>query len=214
MNDVEKVAYEAKLPGAKDPAGVLRMMVEGNKRFAAGTPQTPRRQPSDFLPLAEGQNPLAAVVSCADSRVTPELLFDLGIGELFVIRLAGNLITGTGAAIEGSLEYAVAELGIRLVMVLGHSGCGAMKAAIKHADDDDPLPGALGDLVDLITPAVNTARKMKGDLLDNVIRANVVRGVRRLRTLPTFSDAAKDSKVMVVGGIYDLSTGLVDTFEV
>jgi carbonic anhydrase len=202
------------LPKDGDPATILKLMIEGNKRFAAGTPLTPRRKPSDFLPLAEGQKPLAAIVSCADSRVTPELLFDLGIGELFVIRVAGNLITGTGAAIKGSLEYAVAALGVRLIMVLGHSGCGAMKAAITHADDADPLPGALGDLVDLIKPAVNSARKQPGDLLTNVIRANVVRGGRRLRSMTTFADAAKDAKVLVAGGIYDLATGLVETFEI
>jgi carbonic anhydrase len=201
-------------PADRDPKAVFKLMVEGNRRFAAGKPQTPRRTPADFLPLAEGQKPLAAVVSCADSRVTPELLFDLGIGELFVIRVAGNLTTGTGAAIKGSLEYAVAELGVRLVMVLGHSGCGAMKAAIKHVDDPDPLPGALGDLVDLIKPAVNAAQHMPGDLLTNVIRANVVWGGRRLRGLATFADADKTAKVLVVGGVYQLGTGLVETFDV
>jgi carbonic anhydrase len=210
----EKVSAAMALPNDRSPATILKLMKEGNARFAAGKPLTPRRTPADFTPLAASQKPLAAIVGCSDSRVTPELLFDLGIGELFIIRVAGNLVTGAGPAIMGSLEFAVAELGVRLIMVMGHSGCGAMKAAIAHVDDADPLAGSLGDLVDLVKPAVNSARKQPGDLLDNVIKANVVRGGRRLRTISAFAGQGKDNEVLIVGGIYDLASGKVDFFDV
>src|SRR5438034_5800315 len=129
-------------PAAKrDADAVLAQLLEGNKRFAKGESAQPRRRPEDFAPLAEGQAPLAVIVGCADSRVTPELIFDQGVGDLFVVRVAGNIVSGAGASVKGSIEYGVAELGVRLVMVLGHSRCGAVQAAIKHIDAKDALPG-------------------------------------------------------------------------
>lgn len=202
-------APDSRLPRDRDPEKVLELMAEGNKRFAAGKPLTPRRTPKDFLPLAESQKPLAVVVGCSDSRVSPELLFDLGIGELFVLRVAGNVVSGAGPTMKGSIEYAVGELGVRLILILGHSGCGAMKAAIKHADDEDSLPGHLGSLVDLIKPAVNSTRKEKGDQLANVTTANVLRGVRRLRREHPYAEGVKKGQLMVVGGVYDLTSGRV-----
>src|SRR5262249_31399831 len=130
-------------PGAKlTPDAVLAKLLQGNARFARGEPLHPRRKPEDFARVAEGQAPRAVIVGCADSRVTPELIFDQGIGDLFVIRIAGNVIDGAGASVKGSIEYAVAELGVRLILVLGHSQCGAVKAAIKHIDAKDALPGS------------------------------------------------------------------------
>lgn len=133
---------------------MLTQLLEGNKRFMRGDLAHPRRKPEDFMPLAEGQAALTAVVCCADSRVAPELIFDQGVGDLFVVRVAGSVINGSGAIVKGSIEYAVAELDVRLIVVLGHSQCGAVKAAIKHIDDKDALPGSIGNLVDLIRPAV------------------------------------------------------------
>ena len=104
----------------RDADAVLARLLEGNRRFARGEAANPRRRPEDFAPLAAGQAPLAAVVGCADSRVAPELIFDQGVGDLFVVRIAGNIISGAGASVKGSIEYSVAELGVRLVMVLGH----------------------------------------------------------------------------------------------
>src|SRR5262249_33294395 len=111
-------AKEEKRP-KRDPEALLAALLEGNKRFAKGESKQPRRTPKDFLAVAEGQNPVAVVVACSDSRVTPELLFDQGIGDLFVIRVAGNIITGARATVKGSIEYAVAELDVRLVLVMG-----------------------------------------------------------------------------------------------
>jgi carbonic anhydrase len=195
---------------APPPDEVLKLMLEGNHRFAKGASTHPRRTPADFKPLAAGQNPIACIVACADSRVTPEILFDLGIGELFVVRVAGNYVDGAGAAVKGSVEYAIAELGVSLVMILGHSECGAVKAAIQHIHDKDALPGAINDLVNAIKPAVLASEHEPGNKLENAIRANVKRGVDRLDDLqPIILPAVKSGKIKIVGGVYDLASGKV-----
>ena len=117
------------------------------------------------------------MIACSDSRVPPEILFDQGVGDLFVVRVAGNVVGGTGAVVKGSVEYAVAELKVPLVVVLGHSECGAVKAAVEHIDQRDSLPGAINELVELIKPAVEEVRGKPGDKLANAIRANVELGV-------------------------------------
>ena len=126
---------------ARDPDAVLARLLEGNKRFVSGQLVHPGRKPEDFAALAEGQAPVAIIVGCADSRVAPELVFDQGVGDLFVVRVAGNIVSGAGPTVKGSIEFAVAVLGARLIMVLGHSQCGAVKAAIEHIDSNDALPG-------------------------------------------------------------------------
>ena len=195
---------------ARDADAVLAQLLEGNKRFVKGQPTHPRRGPEDFAPLAEGQAPLAIIVGCADSRVAPELVFDQGIGDLFVVRVAGNIVTGAGPTMKGSIEFAVAELGARLIMVLGHEKCGAVKAAINHIDANDVLPGSIRDLVELIRPAAASVRGKPGDKLENAIIANVKQGVERLKDLdPILSDFVKKGELKVVGAVYELRTGLV-----
>jgi carbonic anhydrase len=189
---------------------ILAKLLAGNRRYMQGNLANPRRSPEDFASLEEGQNPVAVIVGCADSRVPPEVIFDQGVGDLFVIRVAGNVISGAGATVKGSVEYAVAELAVPLIVVLGHSRCGAVKAAIKHIDDKDSLPGSIEDLVENIRPAVTKAKTRSGDILENSIRANVERGAERLRTLdPIIADAVKGKKVKIVGATYDLRTGEV-----
>jgi carbonic anhydrase len=193
-----------------DGDAVLRDLLEGNERFVKGQLVGPRRRPEDFSSLAEGQYPEAIVVSCADSRVPPEILFDQGVGDLFVVRIAGNVVAGGGDVVKGSIEYGVAELGIPLIMVLGHSNCGAVKAAIKHIDAHDALPGAINGLVELIKPAVIKVQGKEGDQLDNAIRANVEDDVEQLKTLePIVAKAVSQGKVKVVGATYDLQSGRV-----
>lgn len=197
-------------PVRRDPDSVLARLLKGNQRFASGQPAHPRRKPEDFQPLAKGQAPLAVVIGCADSRVAPELIFDEGVGELFVIRVAGNVVSGAGASVKGSVEYAVAELGVRLIMVLGHSECGAVKAALKHIDANDALPGSIGDLVDTIRPAAAAKGMPPGSALDFAIKRNVERGVERLNNLPPIvADGVKKGEVKVVGAVYDLRSGKV-----
>ena len=194
-----------------EPDAVLASLLEGNKRFIEGKLEHPRRKPEDFVPLAEGQAPLAVIVGCADARVAPELIFDQGVGDLFVVRVAGNVISGTGVPLKGSIEYAVAELHARLIIVLGHSQCGAVKAAIQHIDRQDGPPGSIGGLVDLIKPAVASVKGKPGDQLDNAIRANVGGGVERLKGLqPILADRIKKGELKVVGAVYDLRTGRVE----
>jgi len=194
----------------RDPDAILRDLLEGNRRFAGGQAAGPRRKPEDFATLAEGQTPEAIIVSCADSRVSPEILFDQGVGDLFVIRVAGNVVSNAGAIVKGSIEYGVAELNAPLVMVLGHSNCGAVKAAIKHIDANDSLPGAIEGLVALVKPAVQATRTEPGDKLENAIRANVVTGVTKLRGLPPIiAKGVAAGTVKVVGATYELRTGKV-----
>jgi carbonic anhydrase len=153
---------------------------------------------------------MAAIVGCADSRVSPEIVFDAGNGDLFVIRVAGNVVRGAGATVTGSIEYAVAELGVPLLLVLGHSGCGAVKAAIQHLHDKAALPGAIEDLVNNIRPAVIESEGKPGDLLTNSIRANVRRSVEKLKALNAIvAPKVKAGTVQVVGGVYELATGTV-----
>jgi carbonic anhydrase len=204
-------AWAADRSARPKPDAVLEDLLEGNSRFVEGKLLHPRRAPKDFTALAAGQAPRAVIVGCADSRVAPELVFDQGIGDLFVVRIAGNVISGAGPIVKGSIEYAVAELGVRLIMVLGHSGCGACKAAIEHVEANDTLPGAIGALIDPIRPVVKMVAGQRGDKLTNVITANVKEGVRRLKGLdPILCRLVQAGELKVSGGIYQLSTGKVE----
>jgi len=214
---VALVAGQGGLEAADKPAPkpdeVLKRLLDGNKRFVEGKLANPGRTPKDFQALAEGQNPVVAIVGCADSRVPPEVIFDQGVGDLFVVRVAGNIVSGAGPTVKGSIEFAVGELGVRLIMVLGHSQCGAVKAAIAHIDAKDELPGSIGELIDPIRPAVLASKGMPGDKLENVTRANVLAGVKKLQELnPILSKFAKSGELKVVGGTYDLATGKVLMF--
>jgi carbonic anhydrase len=184
--------------------------MDGNSRFAKGEAESPRRSPVDFRSVSKAQSPIAVVVACADSRVPPELLFDSGIGELFVVRVAGNVVEGGGVTMKGSIEYAVAELNVPLVVVLGHTNCGAVKAAVEHIDQKDSLPGSINGLVELIKPVVSRVQGQAGEIVENVTHANVAAGVERLKNLePILAPRVKSESVKVVGGVYDLDTGIV-----
>jgi carbonic anhydrase len=196
------------------PDQAWRDLIDGNARFVKGRPLSPRRSPGDFRGLAEAQYPEAVIVSCADSRVAPEILFDVGVGDIFVVRVAGNVVAGSGVVVKGSIEYAIAELNVPLIVVLGHSACGAVKAAMKHIDAKDSLPGAIDGLVELIKPAVAQTRGAPGDPLNNAIRRNVEIGVEQLKQLqPILAPRFQDGKLKVVGAVYDLKTGAVTPLE-
>lgn len=192
----------------------LHDLLAGNERFVKGQTLNPRRSPADFSRLAKAQYPEAVVITCADSRVSPEILFDVGVGDIFVVRVAGNVVDGAGVTVKGSVEYAVAELNAPLVIVLGHSNCGAVKAAMQHIDAKDSLPGAINGLVELIKPAVTKSRGMSGDPLENAIAMNVEVGVERLQGLePILAPKIKEGKLKVVGGVYELKTGEVKLLQ-
>src|SRR5580704_9150861 len=192
----------------------FRQLLDDNGRFLKGQPANPRRSLQDFQRLAEAQYPKAVIVGWADSRVAPEILFDAGVGDLFVVRVAGNVVSGAGVTVKGSIEYAIAELNVSLIVVLGHSGCGAVKAAMKHIDAKDSLPGAINGLVELIKPAVVQSKGASGDAIENAIRKNVEIGVERLKDLqPILAPRVKAGKLKVVGALYDLRAGVVTMVE-
>ena len=154
------------------------------------------------------QHPIAAILSCADSRVAPELAFDQGPGDLFVVRLAGNFVDDDGLA---SLEYAVKFLGVPLLMVLGHTNCGAVAAAVKVVTERAELPGHLPELIKAIEPAVIAAHaRHPSDLVAATIEENVKLNVKRMKDdEPILSEALAAKKIAAVGGVYDLATGKV-----
>jgi carbonic anhydrase len=194
-------------PNAIAPAAALKRLMEGNARYAANT-LNERDFTSGRAARVQGQYPFAQILSCADSRVAPELLFDQGPGDLFVMRVAGNVVSPDLLA---SLEYGVQFLGVPLIMVLGHSGCGAVAAAIKVLRTKAVLPGHLPDLIAAIKPAVIVAEKTQsGNLLDNAVSENVRRQVTRIKNSPpVVQKAYAGKKIEIVGGVYDLATGKV-----
>jgi carbonic anhydrase len=207
----EKEKKEKKKPpkpqNVLSPDAALERLLKGNERYVGGVSLR-----HDFKhereALAGGQNPYAAVLSCADSRIAPEYAFDTGRGDLFVCRVAGNFATTETIA---SLEYAVAVLGVPLILVLGHESCGAVDAAIKSLKDDTTLPGHMPSLVTGIAPAVKAVSQQGGDTLGKAIRQNVVDNVAKLSSAtPILSAAVEQHKLRVVGGIYRLRDGRVD----
>lgn len=192
---------------AISPRRALDRLMEGNARYAANNPNE-RDFSAGRAARAEVQYPVAAILSCSDSRVAPELLFDQAPGDLFVMRVAGNVVTRNLLA---SLEYGVQFLGTPLVMVLGHSNCGAVDAAIKVVKSAAALPGHLPELIAAVKPAVVVAEKTKqGNLLDNAIAENVRRQVARLKKSPPIvGNRYRDKKIDIVGAVYDLQTGKV-----
>jgi carbonic anhydrase len=196
------------------PSEVLKHLTEGNARFAAGQSANPRRSPEEFRAVAEGQTPVAIVIACADSRVSPELLFDMGVGDLFVIRVAGNVIEDSDVTVKGSIEFAVLDLKVPLIVVLGHTNCGAVQAAVIHIDHKDSLPGGINGLVELIKPAVANVKGRPGNVYDNAARENVKLGVEKLIAMqPIVAPRVQGGTVRVVGGIYDLWTGRVEWLD-
>lgn len=191
----------------------LAKLVVGNGRFVAGHPRHARVDGVRRAELAQGQDPFAIVLSCADSRVPPELVFDQGLGELFVVRVAGN--TAAAPAIVGSIEYAAEHLGSVLLMVLGHERCGAVAAAVAKVTEGARAGGKIDDVVAPIVPAVEAVRRRspsaaKDALLEPSIRENVRRTVEALTREAPLSNLVARGKLKVVGAEYRLHTGKVD----
>ena len=188
----------------------LTLLKEGNDRFVADK-ATPIQTGRDRrLNIAKGQTPFAVLVACSDSRVPPELLFGRGLGELFIVRVAGNSV---GLVAQGSIEYAVEELGVPLILVLGHERCGAVAAAVKLVKENASFPGAIDAVVEPIVPAVLRAQRQEGDLLANSVRENV-RGVveRLIDNGAIVPRRIAEGSLKVVGACYDLDDGKVDFF--
>ena len=186
------------------PGEAISKLKEGNGRYTRGNLQHPGQTTERRSELTKTQHPFASILSCSDSRVPPEIVFDQGLGDLFVVRVAGNVINDEGL---GSIEYAVDHLGSRLIVVLGHQSCGAVKAARETIAAKGKAPGHIQSLVTAIKPAVEATAH---DDLDATIKANVKHVVNALRLSTPILKAKVDSgEVQIVGGYYSLDTGAV-----
>jgi carbonic anhydrase len=185
------------------PDQAMQALLDGNKRFVERKRRNPNQDVARLREVARGQNPYAAVLGCADSRVPAEIVFDQGLGDLFVCRVAGNVATPEEI---GSLEFGCLVLGSKVIMVLGHKRCGAVDATIKGAQ----VPGQIASLLEAIKPAVGMAEAQPGDRLENTCKANILVQVEKLKSSPVISQLIEEGKLKVVGGYYDLDTGRVN----
>lgn len=184
------------------PDDAQQKLMEGNQRFIQHQPQYPDQSEARLREVAQVQHPFATVLSCADSRVPAEIVFDQGIGNIFDVRIAGNIATPEAI---GSIEYAVVLLGTPLLMVLGHERCGAVTAAVQNKS----LPGEISTFVNAILPAVQRVKDRPGDTVDNAVVANVHYQIEQLQRSPLLMERLQSGKLKIVGGRYDLDTGMV-----
>lgn len=195
----------------QSPEDALARLLTGNERYVANHSLALNESVQRRIDVAQAQHPFATVFSCVDSRVPPELVFDRGLGDLFVIRTAGHVID---EAVLGSLEFGVAELKIPLLMVLGHAKCGAVKATLEAVEAHAEAPASIGYLVKHIQPAVEEAAHQADYTLDTCINTNVALTVKQLREAPILSDALAQGQLLIVGARYELETGKVELIEV
>lgn len=201
------------------PEAALKVLKDGNANFLTDSPLRAAQGRERRLEIARNQAPLAVLVSCSDSRVPPELLFGRGLGELFIVRNAGNTVDTVAL---GSIQYAVAVLGVPLIVVMGHERCGAVDAALGVVEKNTNYPGSIGQMIEPIVPAVLRARAGmdatkpydRDAVLDAAVRENVKRVVTRLRTSePLLIEPLQQKKLMIVGARYDLDDGSVEFFD-
>ena len=190
------------------PDEALVRLKEGNKRFVGGKSAKPRQDFSRIKEVAEGQFPFATIVGCSDSRVPNEIIFDQGLGDLFIVRTAGQV---SSYASWGSIEFAEEVLGTKLIVVLGHTKCGAVNAAVNLPE----VPGHIVTLINAIKPAVGKARKKEpADILDAAIRENIAMQVEQLKGLePVLAKRVREGSIKIIGALYDLNSGEIEFFE-
>lgn len=184
------------------PESAINELLKGNQRFSTQRTKQLNRNVYRLREVAKGQAPFAAILGCADSRVPTEILFDQGLGDLFVVRVAGNVATPEEI---GSLEYGTLVLGAKVILVLGHERCGAVKAAI----DNQPVPGKIGTILGQIKPAVTASKGQSGDRLKNATVNNIKNQIAILQDSPVIADLIAKGKIKIIGGYYDLDTGIV-----
>ncbi|KQV14687.1 hypothetical protein ASE03_29355 [Kitasatospora sp. Root187] len=187
------------------PAQVLQTLHEGNARWIAGNSTHPHQSVARRTEVATKQRPLATVFSCIDSRVPPELLFDVGLGDLFVVRTAGQT---NDDLIEGASDYGSEEAQTPLILVLGHQRCGAVTTTVRALNNGSTVPGRLQKIVDALTPAYHAAKNLPGDQIDNTVREQTKLVVAQLRQDPLLSGVGDGTQI--VGAYYSLDTGTVD----
>jgi len=184
----------------------LQRLIEGNKRFVNSKPIHPNQTSSRCSEVLQGQEPFAVIVGCSDSRIPPEIIFDQGIGDLFIIRTAGNIVDDIAI---GSIEYAVDHLAVQLVVVLGHGKCGAVTATVQGGEAHGCIPCILKN----IAPAVEKAKKQSGELTDNAIRNNIDIVVEKLvSSKPILSKSINKGKLKIIGAYYDIERRAVEIY--
>ena len=190
------------------PDQALQRLREGNQRFLQGEARFPTLQSEVLEELSKGQQPFATILGCSDSRVPPEFIFDSGLGELFVIRVAGNVL---GPSIYGTLEYATKHLRTPLFVVLGHEGCGAVEAAIAARFEGAQAGGRIETLLEQIVPVLDElpAQTAPAERLSLAVEASVRRTLRRLRDSPEGQAHLADDGMKLIGAIYELDSGRV-----
>jgi carbonic anhydrase len=199
---IRAIGARSKLPPVSAAAS-LQSLLDGNRRFAAGKMEHPRQTTARRDEVAKGQYPFAAVLACSDSRTAPEIIFDQGLGDLFVVRVAGNV--ADHVVIE-SLDYAVTNLNTRLLVVMGHTHCGAIKAAVEGRAE----PGEdVGPLLRELRPAVDAAKSLPGDVFANASRENVMLIVKDLSKEGPLAAMIQSGELKIVGAMYDIDTGKV-----
>jgi carbonic anhydrase len=204
FNIVEKFLAEGRMAKSTNVDRILQSLTEGNLRYVSSKPTHPNQGGDRRIEVSKGQHPKAVIVGCSDSRIPPEIVFDQGLGDLFVIRVAGNILDDVGM---GSIEYAVDHLGVEVVVVLGHGKCGAVSATVGGGE----AHGHIGSIVRAITPALIKAKELEGDLTDNTIRANVNLVTDRIRSSqPILAKKSEEGKVKIVGAYYDIESGKVE----
>lgn len=185
----------------------LKRLMDGNTRYVNGDLEHPHTDSAYREKLVSGQKPFAAILGCSDSRVPLEMIFDQGLGDIFVIRVAGNVANEVTIA---SVEFAVGVLNVPLVMVIGHSQCGAVSAATR----DDSFTGYLHNLIEHIRPAVRRAKGVSGDLIENAIRINAqIMAQQLIDRSDLIADASNSNQTLIVPAYYNLSTGVVDVLD-
>ncbi len=204
-------AEEAPARSASTPAEALALLMAGAARFSAGTPANCHSQTARMAQLGAGQNPDAIVLGCSDSRVPLDTIFDQQPGNIFGVRVAGNYANDDGL---GSMEYGVAVLKALVIVVLGHSGCGAVHAALDFVKNGTVQPGHIQDVVAAVAPAAKATKGQPGDWLDNAIAENVRMNVKALTARSEIlHDAEKNGKIQIVGGVYNIGAAKVTFFQ-
>jgi carbonic anhydrase len=205
------LAASAGAPTSLTPDQALAKLIAGNDKYTKAPDLCANNLLKQRDGVAKHQAPWATIVSCADSRVPPELLFGgAGVGELFVARNAGNMVD---TATMGSIEYGSAVLGVPLIVVLGHERCGAVAAAVDMVQKQAKFPGSIGPMVSAIVPAVQAVTGKPGDMVDNAVRASASRTAQHIASSsPLIADLVKKGKVKVVAARYDLDDGKVEFF--
>jgi len=185
----------------------LTMLKDGNTRFIGGKSIKPHQDLQRIKEVSSSQKPFAIIVGCSDSRVPSEIIFDQGLGDLFIVRTAGQV---SSFASWGSIEFGNAVLGAKLIVVMGHTKCGAVAAACKIPD----VPGHIVTLINAIKPAAQMAKKQTGDEIENAVKINVAMQVQQLQNMePVLSKAVQSGALQIVGAVYNLESGKVDFLD-